>query len=323
MTETLPRHIISARDFTREWLEGKFLPLSYEMKQQLQNRSVQKCLDGKSIALAFLEPSTRTVSSFHLAATLLGANVFILPPDSSLKKGESELDTLRTLIAQGYDALVVRSAQAGLVTHFATESQVPIINGGNGPDQHPTQGLLDLLTIHKKFGRLDGLEVVIAGDGRASRTAHSLIDLLSQFKGNQFDFVAPRGFRVGQEILDQLEQENIPYTLTHKLSDVAQRADVVYMIRPQVERRWWFKHLPPNLQSLIWQNLLGGKFVNINDEVMQRIRQDAIIMHAMPRSKVFQELPEQFTNDPRVVMLDQVENGVPSRMAILRWIFDR
>jgi len=224
----------------------------------------------------FHEPSTRTIMSFQKAIMNLQGNVLLLDTKtSSIQKGETMHDTLKTLSCYS-DAIVLRQPQSDLLRTFSVD--VPLINAGDGSGEHPTQALLDMMTIFEKKQRTEHLNVVFVGDNEKSRTVHSLVRLLERFDTNRCIFFDPW--------TDKLE---------HRLAE----ADVVYVTRYQHERRS-DKKMP---------------FVTpINYAAMKHMKKDAIVMHPLPRRD---ELSPEVDDDPRCVYFEQVKNGVYMRMAIL------
>lgn len=283
------------------------------MKKLLENHETSKVLRDKSICLLFYEPSTRTRVSFEQAAKKLGATTVTTENArdfSSAAKGETLEDTIRVMNALHFDAVVIRSDYAGAAHDAAKVSKIPIINAGDGAGQHPTQALLDIDTIYSRFKTLDNLKIAFVGDLLNGRTVRSLSYLLTKFKGNHFELVAPKKFQMRPDILAHFDEHGTSYHMTDKLSDIADKVDVIYMTRLQTER----------LKKGVKVN---GDKVRINQEVMSKVKRGTVILHPLPRSTGFNELGEEWSDDPRVIIFDQVSHGLYSRMALLKLILQR
>jgi len=260
------------------------------------------------MASLFYEPSTRTRLSFESAMHRLGGSVIgteAAHTFSSAIKGETLEDTIR-MVATYADLIVLRHDQAGAAARAAAVSTVPVVNAGDGPGEHPTQALLDLFTIQRELGRVDGLHVVFCGDLRFGRTARSLALLLALYPGVRFSFVAPEIVQVGPDILARLDDRCVSYTLQSELHDVVASADVVYQTRVQKER---FTD-PEDFEQARRAN-------RIDQEVMRRLRGSAIVMHPLPR---VDEIDASVDADPRAAYFRQARNGVVIRMALLEML---
>lgn len=262
----------------------------------------------KIIGTLFLEPSTRTRISFEAAMKRVGGNVVSVADGncSSCAKGESISDAIRTM-SQYVDLLVVR-ANSEYQT-WGNNFDCPIINAGDGNNEHPSQALVDAYTIQKKFGTLKNLKVAIVGDLDNGRTAHSLLKLLLR-EGNKL-YVCPPPHSKGPSTYDitscNPSHFDKPPDLTTKLStdqliDILPEIDVLYMTRMQHERGTVDK--PP---------------LCLNEYLVKRMHSNAIIMHPMPR---MEELPSILDDNPRSVYFSQSKNGVPVRMALIKWILE-
>lgn len=313
------RHVLEAQQFDRSWIEGELFPRTEEMaairsghlSHAFRNRNSQD-LAGKSVCVLFVEPSTRTRLSFQQAANFLGATVVATENAkevSSMFKGESVEDTVRTVNALEFDVIVTRTATEGDAKKAASVSRVPVINAGDGVGQHPTQALLDLYTLRQEFGRLDDLRVGLVGDLKNGRTARSLAYLLGKFDSNKIFMVAPPEHQMRDDILDYLGRHNVRYEQVDKLSEIARWLDVVYLTRLQTERQG--NHSQSGVDN--------GQDVRLNDAVLEQLPPRSIIMHPLPRSDAFGELLEKYTDDPRVVIFKQVKYGLYTRMALLSW----
>lgn len=328
-----PHHILEAQQFSAEWLNEEFFPESRRMKELLDADGHGPLHPWKSICLLFYEPSTRTRLSFDQAAKKLGMEVVSTENAkefSSAIKGESIKDTSRVVNRYRFDAIVIRSHITGGATEAASVSRIPVINAGDGGGQHPSQTLLDGFTIAEKFGTINGLNIALVGDLKNGRTARSLGYLAGKYKGVHLELVAPPEYQMSPDLLEYFERHNVSYHKTDNLTEAAAQADVIYLTRLQKERE---KLAPLGMaKRLIFQKLARLAKINktigtnglsaseyqvqITDEVMDRTRNSTAVMHPLPRSDDFDELPERFTDDPRVIIFDQVENGLYTRMAL-------
>ncbi|HEY8552350.1 MAG TPA: aspartate carbamoyltransferase catalytic subunit, partial [Thermaerobacter sp.] len=258
-------------------------------------------LAGRRIVTLFYENSTRTAQSFHVAAHLLGAAAFDLPvARSSVQKGESLRDTLRTCEALGFDAVILRHPVTGAAAYAAAVLGVPVINAGDGTGEHPTQALLDALTILRHKGRLAGLKVAIVGDVRHSRVARSNALLLARL-GAEVWLCGPPGLLPAAPPCPGV-------TITPCLDEALDAADVVMALRIQRER---LAGVLPDLGEY-------RRGWGIGPRQLERARPDAILMHPGPVNRGI-ELDPAVMDDPRCVVEDQVRCGVAARMAVLEW----
>jgi aspartate carbamoyltransferase len=267
---------------------------------------------NKTLITMFYEPSTRTNCSFQAAAIKLGCKVIALTDqDSSSKKGESLEDTIRTLQYYG-DAIVLRHPEKGSAQRAAAVShRVPIINGGDGNGEHPTQALLDIFTIYSElfqrgidlFAGDDRapITVTFVGDLKNSRTVHSLIRLLVHFSNIRFAFVSPESLEMPEEISRNIVGQKMP-----SIQEAIYNTDVLYMTRIQKER-----FATEDEYTAIMSNM---ELYCLTPEIMRSAKETMILMHPLPR---LQEIPPEIDDDPRAVYFKQVENGVYMRMAIL------
>lgn len=303
-------HILRSQQFSRKWLEQEFFPETLRMKQALSSRATLSTLSGKTICLLFYEPSTRTRLSFQQAALKLGASVVATENAkefSSAIKGETIKDTMRVINAQQFDAVVIRSDQEGGADEASSVAEIPVLNAGDGAGQHPTQALLDLFTIYEHFGKVDGLKVALVGDLKNGRTTRSLAYLLGKFENLSFELIAPASLQMRPDILDYFKKHKIQFNLGDDLAKVADKVDVIYMTRAQKER-------------MKEEEKLNGDGVRITKEILKKIKDSSIVMHPLPRSNDFNEIPEEFTDDERIVIFKQVENGLYTRMALLNMV---
>ena len=273
--------------------------------QEIQRHPLKKLatLRGKTIALAFFENSTRTRISFGTAASRLGADTMNLQAEaSSLKKGETLLDTAFNLNAMKPDCLVMRHSASGAPNYVARHLDIPVINAGDGTHEHPSQGLLDALTIRDRKGTINNLNVTILGDLQHSRVARSDIHLLGKF-GCRFTLCGPSMW-VPRELEKIAPGTSI--RCVYRIEEALEGADVIIMLRVQTERM--------NEPSLSANDYVLG--YQLNAERLRRAKPDAIVLHPGPMNRGIEITPE-VADGPQSCVLEQVTNGVAVRMAIL------
>jgi aspartate carbamoyltransferase catalytic subunit len=271
--------------------------------QPLQTQSLKKldALRGKMIVNLFYEASTRTRTSFEIAAKRLGADaVSITAAGSSVSKGESLVDTLNTLAAMRPDAIVMRHAASGAPHFLARHLPTPIINAGDGTHEHPTQALLDARTILDRRESLEGLRVAIIGDIAHSRVARSNVHLLSKF-GASIVLCGPASL-----LPAELAQLAVGVTLTTDIREAIRSADVIMMLRVQLERQ----------HEAAFPASEYFRFYGLRLEHLDLAKPDAIVMHPGPINRG-RELSSEVADFQRSVILNQVENGIAVRMAVL------
>lgn len=293
-------HLLTTETISRGEYE-ELLDMADEFADVL-DRDIPKvpALRGMTVATLFFEPSTRTRLSFERAAKALSADVMTFSPGtSSVTKGESLKDTALTLRAMGADLMVVRHSATGAPWRVAEWVDVPVVNGGDGAHQHPTQGLLDALTIRRRFGTLDGLRIAIVGDIRHSRVARS--DLWA------FASLGATVLLVAPPTLLPLEMDGWPVQVHHDLDEVLGSVDVVYLLRVQAERGGAsvFPSLPEYVARF---GMTRSRF--------DRLAPDVVVMHPGPMNRGV-EIDPSVADDPRSLVLDQVRTGVAVRMAVL------
>jgi len=264
---------------------------------------------NRIMATLFYEPSTRTRFSFETAMHRLGGRVVSTENAgqfSSAAKGETLEDTIQIL--NGYaDVIVIRHYEVGAAKRAAAISRVPVINAGDGAGQHPTQALLDLYTIRKETGLIDGLRIAMVGDLAQGRTVRSLAYLLSKFKDIRMYFVAPPPLKMKEDILAHLRERSVWYTEETQLEKVLPEVNVVYQTRIQKER---FGDRIADYEQC------RGVYV-INTESLRLMKPDAIIMHPLPR---LEEISQEVDHDRRAAYFRQAQNGLPVRMALLTMV---
>ncbi len=299
------RHIIQSQDFTLEWLAEIFV-LADEL-EPISHRGSLDTLNDYILSTLFYEESTRTRLSFEAAMQLLGGKVLSTPNAkfSSAAKGEELSDTIQ--IVAGYsDVIVLRHPEQGSSQLAARVSSVPIINAGDGNDQHPTQAILDLYTIQKEIGRLEGVTVGFVGDLLNGRTVHSLVYLLAKFQPNMFYFVSHPAVAIKDDIKDYLRRHGVRFEECEDLMRVARDVDVLYVTRIQRER------FDQNLRAQ-YDDI--QRSYTVDRSVLAVMQKTARIMHPLPR---LGELPPSVDSDERVAHIRQAKNGLCIRMAILQ-----
>ena len=297
------QHIISAKQFNRILTE-KLLKRSAELESEIKSKGKLDILKGKVVALLFCEASTRTSCSFATAAMKLGADVLPVNwENSSAKKGETMQDTLRTL--EGFsDAIVMRHPEKGIHERMKPYLKNPILNAGDGAGEHPTQALLDLYTIYRELGGLDGLTITLLGDLKYGRTVHSLLKLLSLFDGLTINLVCPESLNFPEELLSEVNKDRIKIKNSTELtSEIMAETDVLYVTRLQRERF---------TNDADFLKIKSG--YNVSKETLKSAKSKMIVMHPLPR---VDELNEDLDNDPRAGYFKQVAYGVFMRAALL------
>lgn len=277
--------------------------ISYLLKlaRRMQKGRPRPLLKGKRIALLFYEASTRTRVSFEFAAKLLGTHTSVISATaSSIEKGESLVDTGKTLQALGADCIVVRHPSSGAPNVLARNLRIPIINAGDGMHEHPSQGLLDAYTMLRHFKSLRGLKVTMVGDIQHSRVVRSNIHLLSKF-GAQIMLCGP------PELLPEIAATLSPAVkVSRHMEEALRKADVVMMLRVQKER---LAGLKLDVEKYIAQYQLTAERLNL-------AKTNAIVMHPGPMIRGM-EIQSELADGPQAVIEEQVQNGVFVRMAIL------
>ena len=261
--------------------------------------------DGKLLATLFYEPSTRTRFSFEAAMLRLGGKVigFSEPNSSSVAKGESIADTIRTIACYA-DIAVMRHPKEGAPRIAANNTDMPVINAGDGGHMHPTQTLTDLLTIRRRKGGFTNLKIGLCGDLKFGRTVHSLIKAMSRYEGVEFIMISPEELRVPEYVRKGvLEANNIPYREVKKMKEVMPELDVLYMTRVQRERFF-------NEEDYI---RLKDRYI-LDLEKIENAKEDLMILHPLPRVN---EIAVEVDNDPRALYFEQAKNGMFVRMALI------
>ncbi|MFA6523752.1 MAG: aspartate carbamoyltransferase [Candidatus Peribacteraceae bacterium] len=297
------RHLTSTKQLTRADADA-ILARAQEMDKVLASKKQDERLKGKILAALFYEPSTRTRLSFETAMLRLGGQVITADgfQFSSLYKGETIEDTI-TMVNQYADIIAMRHPEQGSADRAAAVSKVPFINAGDGPGQHPTQALLDLLTILRERGTIDGLKIAMVGDLKYGRTVHSLTFLLGLYKNLQFTYVSPKELPVPEKVTSFLKEHELPFQETTDFA-AAFDADVVYMTRIQKERF---------ADSSEYERLKHVYVLNASHLKGKK----ATVMHPLPRVG---EIALDVDPLPNAAYFRQARNGVLVRMALLEML---
>lgn len=293
------RDIVSIEDFTQPEI-NHILDIAETMEAHAKGGS--DFLRGKILATLFFEPSTRTRLSFESAMLKLGGNIigFAEPDASSIRKGENLADTVRTV--ENYaDVIALRHNLEGSAKLAADFSRIPIINAGTGAEEHPTQALIDLYTIRKERGKIDGLKIALVGDLRYGRTVHSLAYALALYK-IELTLVSPDTLQMRKDVLSTI-QNTIPVTETNSLENVIPNIDVLYITRIQKER------FPDATE---YARVRGTYRIDL--KTTEKAKSDLIILHPLPR---VDEIAPEIDNTPQARYFEQVWNGIVVRMALL------
>lgn len=311
-------HILSIAQFEREDILRVFT-VADAMEPYALRRRLTRVLEGAILGNMFFEPSTRTRISFGCAFNLLGGEVRETTgfESSSITKGESLYDTARVL--SGYsDVICMRHPAEGSVAEFAEASRVPVINGGDGANEHPTQALLDLYTIRKelrsKNRSLDGLRIAVIGDLKHGRTVHSLCKLLCLFENVQVTLVSPKELAMPEPLVEELRRAGHSVVITEELTQSISRIDIAYSTRIQEER----------FSNKEEADLYRGRF-RLNQAIYtQYCEPNTVIMHPLPRDSRADanELDNDLNSNPNLAIFRQADNGVLVRMALFALVLD-
>ena len=290
------KDIISIRDLTKKDIE-------YILKTaEKMEKSSDRPLKGKILSCMFFEPSTRTRLSFSTAMERMGGDVigFASKETTSVAKGESLKDTIKTV--ENYcDVIVIRHPKEGASRLAADVSKIPVINAGDGSNQHPTQTLLDLYTIKKEKNRLD-INIALIGDLKYGRTVHSLVYALAMWDA-KITLVSPEGLEMPREVLGDLNRFNAEINETDDIETAISNSDVLYVTRIQEER------FPDPGE---YEKIKGAYRITL--DTLKHAKKDLIILHPLPR---VDEIAQEVDDSPYARYFEQVNNGVPVRMAVL------
>ncbi|PCJ22171.1 MAG: aspartate carbamoyltransferase [SAR86 cluster bacterium] len=311
-------HILSVKQFEKADVDRLF-QVADSMEPYTNRVRISKALDGAILGNMFFEPSTRTRVSFGCAFNLLGGQVRETTDvkTSSISKGESLYDTARVI--SGYsDVIVMRHPKVGSVDEFAKASRVPVINGGDGPNEHPSQALLDLYTIKKELKAnnrsIDGMRIAMVGDLKHGRTVHSLSQLLMLYDKINFTLITPKELRMPEKIVSELKAAGHDVLETEDMEAGLNDNDTVYLTRIQEER----------FTSKLEADIYRGRF-RLNKAIYTRNCQpNTVIMHPLPRDsrEDANELDNDLNQHPNLAIFRQTDNGVLVRMALFALILD-
>lgn len=312
-------HIIRAQQFSRRWCEEVLFPLSRRMESMLEAKICGGLLAGRELSSLFCAESTRTRASFEIAMQRLGGKVIFAAPNarlsSAMGKEENLADTIQALIEYGADVIVVRNDGKEEIALLADGCKIPIINAGDNTEkdkQHPTQASLDLYTIDRHLGRIDGISVAMVGDLKNGRTVRSLCYLLAKWSIAHIYLISPVAFQIGEDIKTYLAKHNVSFSEHIDIREVAGKADVIYQTRTQ-----------KNLGSPLWDRADESNGLTvINAKVLGMMKADAIVMHPLPctdeivRSEVDSDLRAIY-RETRSGKPSQMRCGLITRMAEL------
>ncbi len=295
------KSLISITDLTKD----EIIRIT-ELAAYFEEHPYEPLLNGRVIASLFFEPSTRTRLSFESAINRLGARVigFSDTANTSVSKGETFHDTIQ-VISNYCDMIVMRHSLEGAPRYASEFSKVPIVNAGDGANQHPSQTLLDLYSIKKTQGTLDGINIMMVGDLKYGRTVHSLLQALSHFN-TKFTFVAPPELRMPEEYKQFLRDKGLEYTETTEIGDAINEADIVYMTRVQRER----------FTDPMEYERVKNVYV-LKNSMLDNTKDNMRILHPLPRVG---EIAYDVDQNPKAYYFNQTENGVYTRMAIISYL---
>ncbi|WP_026957566.1 aspartate carbamoyltransferase [Aliagarivorans taiwanensis] len=292
------KHIVSIADLSRAELE-----LIVETAGKIKDQPRPELLKNKVVASCFFEASTRTRLSFETAVQRLGGSVIGFPDggNTSLgQKGETLADSVK-IISSYSDAFFMRHPQEGAARLASEFSSVPVINGGDGSNQHPTQTLLDLFSIYETQGSLEGLQVAFVGDLKYGRTVHSLTQALSLF-GCEFHFIAPKALAMPDYLLEELREKGVKYTEHDGFDGVIDQVDILYMTRVQKER----------FDETEYQHIKSS-FI-LSADLLEGVKSNLKVLHPLPR---VDEITTDVDATPYAYYFEQARNGVFARQALL------
>ena len=302
------KDIISMNDMSKEEILN-ILKIAEKIEDTSEEEKF-KFLHGKIISTLFFEPSTRTKMSFESAALRLGAEILHFPPLelTSLKKGESFTDTIK-MVESYSDVIVVRHPYDGAARLAANTSKKPVLNAGDGSNQHPSQTLLDLYTILKEKGTLNNISIAFVGDLKYGRTVHSLVKALTHFNPKIY-FISPEILQMPQYLLDDLDKNNVKYEILKDFRDCLNKIDVFYMTRIQRERF-------PDIED--YEKVKGIYVIN-KENIVGKCKEDMIILHPLPR---VDEIATDLDDTKHALYFKQAKNGIPVRQAMIMTVLDK
>ena len=311
-------HILSIDQFDRSDIE-KLFSVADKLEPYASKEKITRVLEGAILGNMFFEPSTRTRISFGASFNLLGGNVREITEveSSSLAKGESLADTAQVL--SGYsDIIVMRHPEVNSVKKFAEASRVPVINAGDGSNEHPSQALLDLYTIQKELSQnnksIDGLRIALVGDLKFVRAVHSLCKILSLYDDVKMNLISPEELKLPIELVESISAKGVTITETENLEDGISEVDIIYVTRVQEER---FKN---KQDADKYRGLLS-----LNQSIYTaNCEPNTVIMHPLPRDSRSDanELDSDLYENPNLAIFRQADNGIVIRMAIFTLVLD-
>jgi aspartate carbamoyltransferase catalytic subunit len=293
------KSLISITDFTKE----EYLKIM-RLAADFEENPNQNLLQGKVIATLFFEPSTRTRLSFETAINRLGGKIigFSDSSSSSVSKGETLHDTIK-MVSNYADLIIMRHPMEGSARYASEVSNVPVINAGDGANQHPSQTLLDMYSIMKTQGRLDNINLFLVGDLKYGRTVHSLLMAMLQFDNPIFNFIAPAELAMPNEYKLLLASKGIKYYEHDEFTDIINAADIIYMTRVQKER-----FIDP-----VEYEKVKNIYI-LRNEMLKGTKENMRILHPLPR---INEIHTDVDDNPKAYYFTQAKNGVYARMAII------
>jgi aspartate carbamoyltransferase len=308
MVDLRGKDILDGAQFTREEIEH-IMAVADGFRLQLQDRRSLELMRGCILATLFFEPSTRTRLSFETAMHRLGGNVigFSSAESSSTAKGETLADTIRTVDTYA-DIIAMRHPQVGSAKEAAAVAKAPVLNGGDGAGQHPTQALLDLYTIRQERGKVDGTTIVLCGDLKNGRTVHAGVEVYKHYRC-KLAMVSPEQLRMPADIVARLRSHGVEVEETANLEAALAQGDVLYMTRIQKER----------FADPAEYERLKGSYI-LTREMVERIKPDVTVLHPLPRVS---EITTDVDSLPNAAYFRQVGNGVFIRMALIALVMGR
>ncbi len=306
VSRAFPTDVISIADFSRDHIEQVLS--GAEKMDRMPREKKGKILANKVVASLFFEPSTRTRLSFETAAQNLGAKVigFADPGASSTQKGETLSDTIH-IVEKYADIIVMRHYLEGAPRRAAEISKKPVINAGDGANQHPTQTLLDLYTIKKEFGKIDSIRICIAGDLKYGRTVHSLMYALAKFRNATVFLVSPESLKMPKHIIDETKK-TVRIVETTNMEKYLKESDILYATRIQKER------FPDEVEY----EKVKNTYI-VTEELLSKAKKGIRVMHPLPRVN---EISTGVDSTPAALYFNQAANGIPVREAILSMLKD-
>ncbi len=300
----MKKDLISITDFSKE----EYLRIM-ELAADFEAEPNQDLLKGKVVASLFFEPSTRTRLSFETAISRLGGRIvgFADPDSSSATKGETLHDTIK-MVSNYADLIVMRHPLEGAARYAAEVSGIPVINAGDGANQHPTQTLLDMYSIVKTQGTLDNLNLFMVGDLKYGRTVHSLLQAMSEFENPIFNFIAPPNLQMPRGYKHHLEEKGIRYFEHEEFTDIISEADIIYMTRVQKER----------FADPIEYEKVKDVYI-LNNAMLENTKPNVRILHPLPRVN---EISTDVDANEKAYYFDQARNGVFTREAIISHVMN-